>query len=61
MTLSQYVRRAIDRRLEAIERSLRAIEGLSVDRQGDALRVRGRRLVQRSIEDVRLRFARLGR
>jgi hypothetical protein len=57
MTLSQFVRGAIERRLAVIERSLVAIEGLAWSRRGDAIHVRGRQLVRRSIEDARLRFA----
>ncbi len=61
MTLSERVRRAVEARLAGIERALGAIEGLVVERRGDTLRVRGARLVRRSIEDMRLRFAGLGR
>jgi hypothetical protein len=58
MTLNQRVRDEIEARLAAIERGLRGIEGLVVERDGDRVAVRGTRLVRRSIEDVRLRFAR---
>ncbi len=61
MRLGEMVRHAVERRLAAVERALGAIEGLVVERRGDMIRVRGRRLIQRSIEDVRLRFAGLGR
>ena len=57
MRLSDKVRGAIERRLVAIEAGLARIEGISVERRGDAIRLRGRRLVKRSIADVRLRFA----
>ena len=61
MTLSQFVRGAIERRLAAIERGLGKIEGLAWSRRGDSIQVRGRQLVRRSIEDARLRFAGLDR
>ncbi len=57
MTLSEGVRRAVERRLEGIERTLGGIEGLAVERRGDAIVVRGARLLRRSIDDARLRFA----
>ena len=57
MRLSDRVRGAIERRLRAIENALAGIEGLLVERRGDAILLRGRRLVERSIADVRLRFA----
>ena len=57
MRLSERVRRAIERRLNTIEAALAGIEGLVVERRRDAIRLRGRRLVERSIADVRLRFA----
>jgi hypothetical protein len=57
MTLDQVVRAAIDRRVSAVERSLAAVEGLFVEREEDNIHVRGRRLLGRSIEDMRLRFA----
>ncbi|HEU4877496.1 MAG TPA: hypothetical protein VFT07_06600 [Sphingomicrobium sp.] len=55
------MRGAIERRLGAVERAWAAIDGLSVERRGNAVVVRGRDLLRRSIEDVRLRFAGLGR
>ena len=61
MTLSRMVRSAIERRIVGVERALSGVEGLFVEREGDTLRLRGRRLLRRSIEDVRLRFARFGR
>ena len=61
MNLARRARDAIERRLTHVAREMRAIEGLSVERIGDAIRVRGRGLVKRSIEDVRLRFAGRGR
>jgi hypothetical protein len=61
MRLSHYVRAAIERRLAAIEGGLRDIEGLVAERRGGALYLRGRGLVKRSIDDVRLRFAGWGR
>jgi hypothetical protein len=61
MRLSDTVRGAIERRLGAVERAWAAIDGLSVERRGNAVVVRGRGLLRRSIEDVRLRFAGLGR
>lgn len=57
MRLREQVRAAIERRLARIEVTLAAVEGVLVERIGDAVRVRGRGLVRRSIEDVRLRFA----
>lgn len=57
MTLGDKVRGAIERRLAAIEAALAGIEGLVIERRGDAIRVRGRKLLERSIADVRLRFA----
>jgi hypothetical protein len=61
MSVNDYARAAIERRLAAIERGLRDIEGIACARSGDAIHVRGRRLAQRSIEDARLRFAGLSR
>ena len=61
MWLSDFVRAAVERRLDAVERAYAAIEGLLVERRGDAVVVRGRGLARRSIEDARLRFAGLGR
>lgn len=61
MRLGHYARAAIERRLAAIERGMRDIEGVAVERQRDAIQVRGRGLLQRSIDDVRLRFAGLAR
>ena len=61
MRLSEMVRATVERRLAAVERAYAAIEGLLVERRGDAVVVRGRGLLRRSIEDVRLRFAGLGR
>ena len=61
MRLSEVRRAAVERRLVAVERALAAIEGLLVERRGDAVMVRERRLAQRSIDDVRLRFAGFGR
>ena len=61
MKLSETVRDAIERRLGAVARAWAAIDGLSVERRGNAVVVRGRGLLRRSIEDVRLRFAGLGR
>jgi hypothetical protein len=61
MSVNDYARAAIERRLAAIERGLRDIEGIACERSGDAIRVRGRRLAQRSVEDARLRFAGLDR
>ena len=57
MTFSDKVRGAIERRMAAIEAGLAGIEGVSVERRGDTLRLRGRRLVERSVADARLRFA----
>jgi hypothetical protein len=61
MRLSELVRTAVGRRLVAVERAYGAIEGLLVERRGDQVVVRGRGLARRSIDDVRLRFAGLGR
>lgn len=61
MRLNDMVRGAIERRLGRVERALKAIEGISVERIGDGLRLSGRGLIRRSIEDVRLRFAGRGR
>jgi hypothetical protein len=61
MRLSELVRTAVGRRLVTVERAYGAIEGLLVERRGDAVVVRGRGLARRSIADVRLRFAGLGR
>ena len=61
MTLSEKVRAAIERRLNAIEAGLARVDGLAVERRGDTIRVRGRRIAMRSIADVRLRFARYSR
>ena len=61
MSLSGRVRSAIERRLSAIEAALGGIEGVAVERRGDMIRLRGRRLVERSISDARLRFAGLFR
>ncbi len=61
MKLSDKVRGAIEQRLEAIEAELAGIEGLSIERRGDTVRLRGRLLVERSIADMRLRFAGLSR
>jgi len=61
MKLSDMVRRAIERRLATVERAFAAVDGLAVKRRGNAVVVRGRGLLRRSIEDVRLRFAGLGR
>jgi len=61
MRLSEMVRGAVEQRLAAVERAFGAIEGLLVERRGDAVMVRERRLAQRSIDDVRLRFAGFGR
>jgi len=61
MRLSEFVRGALEQKLAEVERAYAAIEGLLVERRGDAVVVRGRGLARRSIEDVRLRFAGLGR
>ena len=61
MRLSDRVRGAIGRRLAEVERAYAAIEGLLVERRGDAVVVRGRGLMRRSIDDARLRFAGLRR
>lgn len=61
MRLSERVRSAVERRIGAIEAALGGIEGLAVERRGDTIRLRGRGLAQRSIADVRLRFAGLSR
>ena len=61
MRLSEMVRGAVEQRLAAVERAFGAIEGLLVERRGDAIVVRGRGLVRRSIDDARLRFAGIGR
>ena len=57
MRLSDKVRGAIERRLSTIEAALAGIEGLTIERRGDAIVMRGRRLIKRSIADARLRFA----
>ncbi|MBA3729974.1 MAG: hypothetical protein H0W92_04085 [Sphingomonas sp.] len=57
MRLSDKVRGAVERRLSAIEAALAGIEGLKVERRGDTVRLRGRRLVERSLSDMQLRFA----
>jgi hypothetical protein len=57
MGLRGQVRAAVERRLARIEAVLAGLEGVIVERVGDAVRVRGRGLVRRSIDDVRLRFA----
>ena len=57
MGLRETVRAAIERRLARVEAALTGLEGVLVERVGDAVRVRGRGLVRRSIEDGRLRFA----
>ncbi len=61
MNLSERVRHAIERRLDAIAAALDGIEGVAVERRGDTIRLRGRRLVARSMTDLRLRFAGLWR
>lgn len=61
MNLSEKVRRAVARRMDAVERAFGAIEGLVVERRADAVLVRGRRLARRAVEDVRIRFAGLSR
>ena len=61
MTLGEMVRRAVARRMDAVERAFGAIEGLVVERRGAAVLVRGRQLARRAVEDVRIRFAGLGR
>lgn len=61
MKMSDKVRRKIEQRLSAIETALADIEGLSIERRGDTVRLRGRLLVERSINDLRLRFAGLSR
>ena len=42
MWLSDFVRAAVERRLDGVERAYAAIEGLLVERRGDAVVVRGR-------------------
>ncbi len=61
MRLGERARHAVERRIDAIEAALAAIEGLAVERSGDTIRLRGRGLAKRSIADVRLRFAGLSR
>jgi hypothetical protein len=61
MKLSQFVRAAVERRLGAMERHLGGIEGLLVERRGDEIRVRGKSLIRRLIDDPALRFAGLAR
>ena len=61
MRMGEVVRGAVERRLAAVERAFAAIEGLFVERRGDAVVVRGRGLMRRSIDDARLRFAGLRR
>ena len=61
MRLSEMVGRAIERRLATVERACVAVDALAVERRGNAVVVRGRGLLRRSIEDVRLRFTGLGR
>ena len=61
MTLSERVRSAIERRLATIAAALDGIEGIDVERRGDTIRLRGRKLVERSLADARLRFAGLFR
>ena len=61
MRLSDFLRAAVEKRLAAVERAYAAIEGLLVERRGDAVVVRGRGLMRRSIDDARVRFAGLGR
>lgn len=61
MKLSNKVRGAIEQRLGAIEAELAGIEGLSIERRGDTVRLRGRLLVERSVSEMRLRFAGLSR
>ena len=61
MKLSDRVRGAVERRLRVIEGAVAGIEGVVFERRGDTVRLRGRRLVERSIADLRIRFAGLWR
>ena len=61
MTMIERARAAVEGKLSRIEQALRGIEGLRVERKGDRLRVAGRGLRRRWLEDVRLRFPGSGR
>ena len=55
------VERRVAGRVAAIERAVRAVGGIAVERQGERVTLGGRGLKRRWIEDVRLRFAGLAR
>ena len=59
MRLMERARAAVERRLRRIELALRAVEGVRVERRGDAIEARIAR--RRWLDDPRLRFLGRGR